>query len=67
MDYVYVTYKVDKYFHINERELQLLMNYYNLERTYQKEKSLSVDDDIRLELDLCYDLKQLSRLVEVLG
>ena len=56
MDYVYLTYKIDKYFHINEREIQILFNFNILEKTFLKEKSLSIEDDVRLELDLSYDL-----------
>ena len=38
-----------------------------LEKTYVREKSLNIDDDARLELDLCYDLDALHKLITVLG
>lgn len=57
MDYVYLTYKTDRLFYINYRELQILLTFSALEKTYLKEKSLSIEDDARLELDLCYDIE----------
>jgi len=67
MDYLFLTYKSDRYFHINEREVQILMHFHALEKSYQREKSISLDDDARLELDLCYDIFALHKLVKQLN
>lgn len=67
MDYLFLTYRVDRHFHVNEREVMILRDYHALEKTYQREKSNSLDDDARLELDLCYDLKSLHDLVKSLN
>lgn len=67
MDYLFLTYKVERFFHINEREIQILVAFNSLEKTYIREKSLNIDDDARLELDLCYDLDALHKLITVLG
>lgn len=30
-------------------------------------KSVSIDDDSRLELDICYDIEKLSALMKMIG
>jgi hypothetical protein len=59
MDYLFLTYKIDKHYSINEREVQMMIKFNTLERSYLREKSVSLDDDARLELDLCYDINAL--------
>jgi hypothetical protein len=67
MDYLFLTYAIDRHFTINEREIQLLIKFAALEKTYLREKSLSTEDDARLELDLTYDLGALADLAQTLG
>ena len=67
MDYLFLTFSIEKHFVINERELQVMMKFSALERSYHRDKSLSLDDDARFELDLCYNVELLSGLSQTLG
>ncbi|CAD8200548.1 unnamed protein product [Paramecium pentaurelia] len=67
MDYIYITQKTDKYYFVKERELQILIHFIKLEKSYQKEISQSIEDDSRLELEICYDLQSLKELMDMIS
>ena len=56
--------RTDKEFFNNERELQLLMNLYDLEKSYGNSRIVSVEDEKKLELDFNYDPKLLKMLIK---
>lgn len=58
--------RTDKEFFNNERELQLLMNLYDLEKSYGNNKITSIEDEKRLELDFNYDLKFLRTIIKTI-
>jgi hypothetical protein len=51
---------VDKNFSVNEREIKVLLKFSALEKSYLRDRSTSIDDDARLELDISYDINMLS-------
>lgn len=38
MEYVYITFKKEDHFFVNERELDIMANFMNLERTYGRDQ-----------------------------
>ena len=59
MDYLFLSYQVDKNFSVNEREIKVLLKFSALEKSYLRDRSTSIDDDARLELDISYDINML--------
>lgn len=66
MEYVYLTYKCEDHFFVNERELYIMTNFMSLERTLGKDQIKTLEDEKNIELDIVYDLNKLSELIEVI-
>lgn len=64
-DYVYLTYKTDKYFHLCERDLQIILSLNELEKSANKEKVSTPEDECLLQLKINYDFGLLEGLVKV--
>lgn len=66
MEYVYLTYKTDREFFTNERELRIMDRLWELEKScYSKDRPVtSLEDEKRVELDLIYNIQLLAELVE---
>jgi len=62
--YIFNCFRTDKEFFNNERELQLLMNLYDLEKSFGNNKIVTIEDEKSLELDLNYDSKLLKTLIK---
>ena len=60
MDYLFLSYQVDRNFSLNEREIKVLLKFSALEKSYLRERSNGIEDDARLELDISYDINMLS-------
>ena len=62
MEYVYISYKTDREYFTNERELLVMEKLWLLEKSVQKERASNDADERRLEVDLYYDLERLRAL-----
>ena len=58
-DYLFLTYKSDTNFSSNERELRLLMNLSELEKSFNTLKGNSIPEIRALELDITFDQNKL--------
>jgi len=57
MEYVYLTFKTDREFFTNERELRIMDRLWELEKSYNKERVvISYEDEKRVETDLIFDI-----------
>ncbi|EAR94374.2 hypothetical protein TTHERM_00049190 (macronuclear) [Tetrahymena thermophila SB210] len=64
MEYVYLTFKKEDFFFVNERELLIMVNFMNLERTFGRDQIKTLEDEKRVELDLVYDINKLEELIK---
>lgn len=68
MEYVYLTYKNDRDFYNNERELYIMMDLWELDKTYNKDRKVcTIEDEKMVEIDLIYDMDKLHSLIKTIS
>ena len=64
MEHVYITYKNDRNFYNNEKELYIMVDLQELDKSYNKDKKISnILEEKQVELELVYDLEKLHKLI----